>query len=252
MEFKPIKILIIEDDFNDCRSFEECAKAREDIEIVAITDSDVEGLKFVKTKRPEGIILDLELNNSATGSIDSLDFLSNLKKLNLNYEPIVIVIAGDIRISDIVGHRGEYVLAFVSQPPVFARCLRSFQKFCSVEYCVGGTIHTSPPVRKRRIEEILLDGQPQWCGKTIGNVIGTHCVRTADGLERDVVGSQRVQIVETDTWRGYYLVVGLHHRTGWGYTNLPCLHTTCIPCNFGATGMYVDVYITCLAAVSQA
>ncbi len=91
MEFKPMKILIIEDDINDCNSFKKCATNRNDIEIVAMTDSDLEGLKLVKSKRPEGIVLDLELNNSATGSIDSLEFLVNLKKLNLNYEPIVIV-----------------------------------------------------------------------------------------------------------------------------------------------------------------
>lgn len=91
MEFKPMKILIIEDDINDCNSFKKCAENRDDVEIVAMTDSDVEGLKLVKTKRPEGIVLDLELNNSATGSIDSLDFLTNLRKLNLTYEPIVIV-----------------------------------------------------------------------------------------------------------------------------------------------------------------
>ena len=42
-------------------------------------------------KGPEGIVLDLELNNSTTGNTDSLDFLSNLKRLKLNYEPIVIV-----------------------------------------------------------------------------------------------------------------------------------------------------------------
>lgn len=91
MEFKPMKILIIEDDISDCNSFKKCAANRNDIEIVAMTDSDLEGLKLVKSKRPEGIVLDLELNNSATGSIDSLEFLVNLKKLNLNYEPIVIV-----------------------------------------------------------------------------------------------------------------------------------------------------------------
>ena len=91
MEFKPMKILIIEDDIKDCNSFKECVKNRDDIEIVAMTDSDLEGLKLVKLKRPEGIVLDLELNNSETGSIDSLDFLDNLKKIHLNYEPIVIV-----------------------------------------------------------------------------------------------------------------------------------------------------------------
>ena len=76
MEPKPMKILIIEDDISDCNSFKKCAANRNDIEIVAMTDSDLEGLKLVKLKRPEGIVLDLELNNSGTGSIDSLEFLS--------------------------------------------------------------------------------------------------------------------------------------------------------------------------------
>ena len=91
MESKPMKILIIEDDIDDCNSFVNCIKGREDIELVALTDSDVDGLKYVKLKHPEGIILDLELNNSTTGNTDSLEFLSKLRKINLNYEPIVIV-----------------------------------------------------------------------------------------------------------------------------------------------------------------
>ena len=91
MEVKPMKILIIEDDINDCNNFINCIKNRNDIELVGLTDSDVEGLKYVKLKRPEGIILDLELNNSKTGNADSLQFFSKLKNLKLNYEPIVIV-----------------------------------------------------------------------------------------------------------------------------------------------------------------
>ena len=91
MDNKKMKILIIEDDVNDYRLFEQAVQTRDDVEIVDITDSDVEGLNLVKIKHPEGIVLDLELNNSINGSTDSLDFLSNLKKLNLNYEPIVIV-----------------------------------------------------------------------------------------------------------------------------------------------------------------
>lgn len=91
MESNPMKILIIEDDINDCNNFINCVKSRNDIEIVAITDSDIEGLKYVKIKKPDGIVLDLELNNSTTGNTDSLGFLSDLKSLNLNYEPIVIV-----------------------------------------------------------------------------------------------------------------------------------------------------------------
>ena len=91
MESILMKILIIEDDIEDCSKFKNCISKREDVELVAVTDSDIEGLKYVKTKHPEGIILDLELNNSSSGNVDSLEFLSDLKRLHLNYEPIVIV-----------------------------------------------------------------------------------------------------------------------------------------------------------------
>ena len=91
MENKPMKILIIEDDRDDCKNFINAIKSRKDIELVAITDSDIEGLKYTKLKHPEGIILDLELNSSTTGNTDALNFIPELKKLNLNYQPIVIV-----------------------------------------------------------------------------------------------------------------------------------------------------------------
>lgn len=91
MKSKPMKILIIEDDITECNNFIECVKKRNDIQLVAVTDSDIEGLKYVKTKQPEGIILDIELNNSKSGNTDSLEFLTNLKKLKLKYEPIIIV-----------------------------------------------------------------------------------------------------------------------------------------------------------------
>ena len=91
MKDTPMKILIIEDDVNDCNAFKRCVENRDDIEIVAITDSDTDALQLVKVKHPEGIILDLELNESINGSTDSLDFLNKIKELKLNYEPIIIV-----------------------------------------------------------------------------------------------------------------------------------------------------------------
>ncbi|MBR6505108.1 MAG: response regulator [Clostridia bacterium] len=91
MNNKPMKILIIEDDPIDCQNFMEAIKNREDFELIAITDSDVEAIKQVKLKHPEGIVLDIELNNSTSGSTDSLDFLNNIKKLNLPSLPIIIV-----------------------------------------------------------------------------------------------------------------------------------------------------------------
>ena len=79
MQNKSMKLLIIEDDVIDCKNFINAIENRKDIELVAITDSDIEGLKYTKLKHPEGIVLDLELNNSKTGNTDALNFLSDLK-----------------------------------------------------------------------------------------------------------------------------------------------------------------------------
>ena len=115
---KPMKILIIEDDVSDCNNFINSVKNRKDIEIIGITDSDVEGIKYVKLKHPEGIILDLELNNSISGNTVSLGFLTELKKLNLEYEPIVIVTTHihSKRIYDIVHKNGADIIAYKNHP----------------------------------------------------------------------------------------------------------------------------------------
>lgn len=118
MKSKPMKILIIEDDRNDCNHFIKCIQNREDIELVAVTDSDIEGLKYVKLKHPEGIVLDLELNNSTTGNTDSLEFLNNLKKLKLSYEPIIIVTThvNSKRTYDILHRSGVDLILYKDHP----------------------------------------------------------------------------------------------------------------------------------------
>lgn len=132
MESKPMKILIIEDDINDCNKFINCIKSREDIELVAVTDSDIDGLKYVKTKHPEGIILDLELNNSKNGSTDSLEFLTNLKRLNLSYEPIVIVTThvNSKRTYDILHRNGVELILYKDHPNY--SCNNVLNKFISL------------------------------------------------------------------------------------------------------------------------
>ena len=118
MEYKPMKILIIEDDMVDCNNFINCIKHRKDVELVGVTDSDIDGLKYVKTKHPEGIVLDLELNNSKNGNTDSIEFLSNLKKLNLGYEPIVIVTThvNSKRTYEILHRKGVDLILYKDHP----------------------------------------------------------------------------------------------------------------------------------------
>ena len=74
MNEKPMKILIVEDDANDCNNFINALKERKEFELIAMTDSDIDALKYVRMKRPEGIVLDIELNNSVSGNTDSLGY----------------------------------------------------------------------------------------------------------------------------------------------------------------------------------
>lgn len=130
-----MKILIVEDDINDCNNFINCIKKRDDFELVGITDSDIEALKYVKLKHPEGIVLDLELNNSKSGNTDSLEFLSNLKKLNLNYEPIVIVTTHvySKRTYEILHREGVDLILYKDHPKYSCdNVLNNFLKFRDV------------------------------------------------------------------------------------------------------------------------
>ena len=132
MEQEPMKILIIEDDLNDCNEFKRCVSNRNDIEIIAITDSDAMGLKLVKTQHPEGIVLDLELNNSSSGSTDSLQFLSCLKELD--YEPIVIVTThvNSKRTYEILHRNGVELILYKDHPKYSAdHVLNSFINLCN-------------------------------------------------------------------------------------------------------------------------
>jgi len=85
-------IVVIEDDMAECARFSECILRREDIKLAGMTSRSDEGLKLVKYKMPEGIILDLELH-SGTGS--GLQFLAELKNTKTAFKPLVVVITNN-------------------------------------------------------------------------------------------------------------------------------------------------------------
>ena len=88
MQDKPMTLLLIEDDVSMCRKFLDCVCGRTDVAFVGMTGYSEEGLKCVKDRLPEGVILDLELSR---GKGSGLDFLKELNKSNLNFRPIVVV-----------------------------------------------------------------------------------------------------------------------------------------------------------------
>ncbi len=130
MEIKPMRILVVEDDLEECSRIIECAKQRKDIELVAVTDSDVDAIKQVKIKNPDGIMLDLELNNSSSGNTDSFGFLENLKNLRCN--PIVIVTThiNSSRTYEILHRNGVELILYKGHPSYTPN--QAFNKFISL------------------------------------------------------------------------------------------------------------------------
>lgn len=112
----PMKILVIEDDVEECNNFVKIINNRKDFELVDITDSDIEALNYVQLKHPEGIVLDIELNNSSSGSTDSLEFLDKIK--SLNYSPIIIVTTHitSKRTYEILHRKGVDIILYKGHP----------------------------------------------------------------------------------------------------------------------------------------
>lgn len=112
----PMKILVIEDDVEECNKFVKIINNRKDFELVGITDSDIEALNYVQLKHPEGIVLDIELNNSGSGSTDSLEFLDKIK--SLNYSPIIIVTTNitSKRTYEILHRKGVDIILYKGHP----------------------------------------------------------------------------------------------------------------------------------------
>ena len=90
MSKKPLRLLLIEDNQLDCNNFINHAKTRNDVEFIGLTDSDIQGLELVKTKKPDAIILDLELTKGS-GNPTSFNFIKEVNSLMFDIKPKIIV-----------------------------------------------------------------------------------------------------------------------------------------------------------------
>ena len=85
---EPMKILLLEDDNKTCDEFKNIIKDREDIVLSRVTNSSDEALKLMKKYKYDGVIVDLELHY---GRGSGINFLEDLRKLELKPKPVVIV-----------------------------------------------------------------------------------------------------------------------------------------------------------------
>jgi len=157
MNDKPMRILVVEDDLEECNVIIENAKHRKDIELVGITDSDNDAIKLVKAKNPEGVMLDLELNNSKNGNTDSLGFLESIKMLK--NKPIIIVTThvNSSRTYDILHRNGVELILYKDHPGYSPN--QAFNKFISlrkiVEPVIENTVENEMKNKEDRISECI-------------------------------------------------------------------------------------------------
>jgi len=85
---KPLSLLLIEDEVEECIKFKDCVNSRGDAVFIGMTGSSYEGIKLLKNYLPEGVILDLELHK---GSGSGLQFLMDFKEIKLGFKPIIII-----------------------------------------------------------------------------------------------------------------------------------------------------------------
>ena len=157
MNDKPMKIIVIEDDLEECNKILECSKQRKDIELVGITDSDIDAIKLVKAKNVEGVMLDLELNNSKNGNTDSFGFLDSIK--NIRNKPIVIVTThvNSPRTYDLLHRNGVELILYKDHPGYSPN--QAFNKLISlrkiIEPAIENTVENEMKSQEERISECI-------------------------------------------------------------------------------------------------
>lgn len=157
MNDKPMRIIVIEDDLEECKKILECSKQRKDIELVGITDSDIDAIKLVKAKNIEGVMLDLELNNSKNGNTDSFGFLDSIK--NIRNKPIVIVTThvNSPRTYDLLHRNGVELILYKDHPGYSPN--QAFNKLISlrkiVEPVIENTVENEMKSQEERISECI-------------------------------------------------------------------------------------------------
>ena len=88
MSKAPIKVLLVEDDMEECNKYKAICDKRGDINLVAVTNSAAKAVEYLKYYKPDAVILDLELNN---GEGSGFEFIENMAKQSVAKRPNIVV-----------------------------------------------------------------------------------------------------------------------------------------------------------------
>ena len=116
MSNKVINVVLIEDDKAECAKFEQYIKTRNDVKLIGITDSDVEGLELIKKNLPDAIILDIELHNGS-GNANSFGLIESLQKIKFAKKPKIVVntVVSSNTIYDYLHNKGVDLIFYKKQ-----------------------------------------------------------------------------------------------------------------------------------------
>lgn len=85
---KILSILIIEDDEEVCDRYVDCIKPLEYFNIVSITNDSAKGIELTTSRKPDIVILDLELQR---GSGSGLSYMAWYRDCYIENKPIVVI-----------------------------------------------------------------------------------------------------------------------------------------------------------------
>lgn len=88
MEKVPMRILLVEDDMNECKIYKNIIKNRTDVELISTTNSSIKAIDEYKRCKPDAIILDLELND---GEGSGFDFIEKINEQYNTKLPKIVV-----------------------------------------------------------------------------------------------------------------------------------------------------------------
>lgn len=88
-----LNVLLVEDNQSECENISNYVKLVGNVNLVGITNSSDQAIKYVKELMIDAVILDLELHN---GSGNGIRFLIDLKALGLPKRPYILVTTNNI------------------------------------------------------------------------------------------------------------------------------------------------------------
>ena len=151
MEQQKVRILLVEDNSEECRAFESCAAEMDDMEIVGITGSATEAMDMMNRYRPNGLILDLELQEG-----DGIEFYDELLRkypLNCPFTVVTTNITCGVTLQGIHDKGAGFVFPKSIKKYSAEQVLRQFKK--NKRYILSKDNHFGPPANSLNRNVVL-------------------------------------------------------------------------------------------------